>query len=435
MPDSPPALDPQRYETAIAQLTQAIAETNTDAVLLPVILEALAARDALQTQLPAASVVTGDTLSLIAQLDQQLKDQATTIERCLKAIDWQTSFHPPATAWWWTLKPEAPNPWWNQDWLWQAVSITCITIAVGLFGDVSTRFLKGGPDTFGAIAVSAQSIGTLLTAGGALTIAGQEANKRLLNRVNIPEQYWHELGAGGSALLLVGAIGLRLSLPQIATLYSHWGFQKYQASDWGTAEELYKRALQLNPDDDQASFRLGLLYEELQDLDKARANYQTAARSGIPEAINNLSRLNLRDKKPALVPALLLKALEKSDQLAPETHYVLLKNLGWARLQQGNYGDAETKLQAAIQLQTTAKLAEKNADPTSETAFPIASPHCLLAQVKTAQGDKTAALTAWETCNAEVNLFIPEEDEWAITARKLLKQQDQKLENAKKTAK
>ena len=435
MPDSLPVLDPQRYEAAIAQLTQAIAETKPDEVLLPAILEALAARDALHTQLPAASAVTGAALSLIAHLDQHLKDQAATIERCLNTIDWQTSFNPPATAWWWSLQPELPTPWWNQDWFWQAVSITCITVSIGLFGDASTRFLKGGPDTLGAIAVSAQSISTLLTVGGALTVAGQEANKRLLNRVKIPEPYWPIVGAGGAALLLLGAISLRASLPQIATLYSNWGFQKYQAGEWGTAEELYKRSLQLNPDDDPASFRLGLLYETLQDPAKARANYQTAARSGIAEAINNLSRLNLRDKKPALVPSLLLKALEKADQLAPTTHYVLLKNLGWARLQQGDYSAAADKLQAAIKLQATAGLAPKNADPSSDTALPIASPHCLLAQVKTAQGDKTAALTDWETCNAEANPYIPEEDEWAITARKLLKANDQKLENAKKTAK
>ena len=192
----------QRYQTAIAQLTAAIAD-----------------------------------------LDQQLKDQAATIERCLKPIDWQPSFSPPETAWWWSLKPEQPNPWWNQDWFWQAVSITCITISVGLFGDVSARFLKGGPDTFGAIAVSAQSIGALLTAGGALTIAGQEANKRLLNRFQISEQYWHEVGAGFSVLLLTGAVGLRLSLPQIATFYSDWGFKNYKQGNLGTAEELYNRAL------------------------------------------------------------------------------------------------------------------------------------------------------------------------------------------------
>jgi len=429
MPDSPPVLDPQRYEAAIAQLTQAIAETKPDAVLLPVILEALAARDALQTQLLAASAVTGEALSLIAQLDQHLKDQAATIERCLKAVDWQTSFSPPVTAWWWTLKPTSPNAWWNQDWIWQAVSITCITVAVGLFGDVSTRFLKGGPDTLGAIAVSAQSIGALLTAGGALTVAGQEANKRLLNRLQIPDRYWHTVGAGGSLLLLLSAVGLRTSLPQIASLYSDWGFQKYKQGDWGSAEELYQRALQLNPDNDQASFRLGVLYEELQDSEKARSNYRLAVRAGIPDAVNNFSRLSLLDKKPAPAIPLLLKALEKEAELPPESRYSLLKNLGWARLQQRDYGEAEDRLTDAIKLQQTAKLNKGSAD--SKEGLPIASPYCLLAQVKTAQGEKSAALQAWETCNAEENPYIQEETEWAVTAREQLKEEDKKAKNVK----
>jgi tetratricopeptide (TPR) repeat protein len=109
----------------------------------------------------------------------------------------------------------------------------------------------------------------------------------------------------------------------------------------------------------------------------------------------------------------------------------LLKNLGWARFLQGDLSDAEEKLQQAIELQKTAKLNEKNDNPNSKTAIPIASPACLLAQVKTAQKDTTAALKFWEACNADANPYIPEEDRWSITARKLLKEQDQKNETKK----
>jgi tetratricopeptide (TPR) repeat protein len=244
-------------------------------------------------------------------------------------------------------------------------------------------------------------------------------------RLNVSEQYWHELGAGFSFLLLLGAIGLRQSLPQIASLYSDWGFKHYKHGDWGTAEEDYKRALKLNADDDQTSFRLGLLYEELQDSDKARSNYRLAARAGIPEAINNLSRLNLLDNKPALATPLLLKSLE-DEKLPAETRYALLKNLGWARLLQNDYSDAESYLKDAIDLQKTAKLAEKANDPKNDTTLAIASPYCLLALVKEAQGNKKAALPAWETCNANHNPYITEETNWAVIARKKLKEQDSK---------
>lgn len=413
----------QRYRTTLEQLSQAIAQAKPPDTLLPYVLEAMAARDTLDVELQSKQT-SGTTLAEIARLDHQLKQQASAIEQSLKEIDWQTSFSPSEKAWWWSLKTPKPNPWWNQDWLWQAVSVTCITLSLGLFGNISTRFLKDGPDTLGAIAVSAQSVGTLLAAGGALTIAGQEGNKRLLKRLNVSEQYWHELGAGFSVLLLLGAVGLRQSLPQIASLYSDWGFQHYKKGDLGTAEADYKRALNLNADDDPTFFRLGLLYEELQDSTKARTNYQRAAQTGIPDAINNLSRLNLLDEKAKFATSLLLKALQEENKLPIETRYAMLKNLGWARLQQGDYADSASYLEEAIALQKTAKLAEKAADPKHDTTLAIASPYCLLAQVKEAQGNKKAALSDWETCNLKVNSYITEENAWAITARKKLKEQD-----------
>ena len=112
----------------------------------------------------------------------------------------------------------------------------------------------------------------------------------------------------------------------------------------------------------------------------------------------------------------------------------MLKNLGWARFLQGDLSEAEEKLEQAIALQKTAKLAEKNDNPKSKTAIPIASPACLLAQVKTAQKDTPTALKFWEICNRDHNPYISEEDRWSITARKLLNQQDQK-NKTKKTSK
>ena len=419
------------YRTALETIASLPAQIVPTDALMTQSLEVMTARDDIDAILKTSNRLTSDTLTTIAELDEQLKHQGKTIAPCLKTIDWQTILNTTEKGWWWSVQPEKTNQWWEKDWIWNAVSLGCITVSIGLFGDISTRFLKGGPDTFGAIAVSAQSIGTLLTAGGALTIAGKDANKRFLKRINIQDKYWNELGAGCSVGLLAIAIGARTSLPQVANLYSEWGFQKFTQGGWGTAEELYKRAIELNPDSEQTSFRLGLLYEELQDLTPARSNYNTAARAGMTSAINNLSRLNLRDNKPESATPLLLKSLEKTDKLSPETHYALLKNLGWARFLQGDLSDAEEKLQQAIELQKSAKLIEKNANPKSESAIPIASPACLLAQVKTAQKDTPAALKFWEACNADANPYIPEEDRWSITARKLLKEQDQKNETKK----
>lgn len=416
----------QRYQAAIAQLKEAINQSKSPDLLLPCVLEVLSARDALHTLMQETRSVNGETLATISQLDKDLKNQAEIVEQSLKNVDWQSSFNPPEKAWWWSLKPEKPNPWWNQDWIWKTISITCLTLAIGFLGDVTSRFLKGGPGSVDVASIATQTTGALLTAGGALTIAGQEAKKRLFK--GIPETYWHELEAAASGLLLVAAVGFWLSLPQVASKYSDQGFENYQKGNWNQAEELYKRALQLNPEDTQTSFRLGLLYEELGDSEQARSYYNRAARAGIPEAINNLSRLKLLDKKidDNVLANFLVKALEQKEKLSVETHYSLLKNLGWTRFQQGDYSLAASYLKKAIELQEKSKLAEKALDPKNTVALPIASPYCLLAQVKEAQGNKKAALADWDTCNALVDSSIAEENAWAITARKRLKQQDTK---------
>lgn len=305
--------------------------------------------------------------------------------------------------------------WYRFDWLFNGVSVASLTVSLGLLGEISSRFLTGGPDALGALAVSTQSILTLLTAGGALTVTGREGYKSILRSMKIHERYWHEISALFSFILAIALFGLRSSLPQIATQYNKWGFENYQKGDLGSAEENYQRAIKLNPDDTLAHFNLGLLYEEQQKLELARNEYQIAAQDNILGAINNLSRLYILNKNYPAAASLLLKALA-SDKLKPsdEAKYTLLKNLGWARLMQGYYSDAEAKLLEAIELQKAAKLKTN-----------IAAPHCLLAQVMEAQKDKKGALKEWEACNQYADIASsPDEDSWSITAKKRLAQKE-----------
>lgn len=427
----------KRYQTAIEQLQTTI-DAATDPnhlvadaakptttpeevkkqLIFTQILETFTARDEVQAALADTTQTSGESLAAIAQQDKILKENAGAIAIICETVDWQTSFNPPKEAWWWSLQPERkPHKFWDQlDWFWSAVSISSLTISLGLVGDISSRFLTGGPDTLGALVVSTQSILTLLTAGGALTLAGQEAYKRTLKRLKIPEQFWHEISAGFSFLLVIGLLGLRLSLPQIATQYNKWGFNNYNEGDWGSAEENYQRAIKLNPDDTLAHFRLGLLYEEFQKLDLARTEYQIASQDNIPDAINNLSRLYILNKNYPAAANLLLKTLADEQKLKPsaETKHALLKNLGWARLMQSHYPDAEAKLLEAIDLQQSAKLTKN-----------IAAPHCLLAQVMEAQKDKKSALKEWETCIQYADIASStDEDGWVITAQKRLAEQE-----------
>lgn len=114
---------------------------------------------------------------------------------------------------------------------------------------------------------------------------------------------------------------------------------------------------------------------------------------------------------------MLLKAIadEKHQPLKPVTKQAVLKNLGWARLRQKNYPDAEAKLLEAIEM--TPSIQFENDDRRREA---IADTHCLLAQVMEGQGNKKGALAKWKICNQNANITIPEHDEWSAVAEKRL---------------
>jgi tetratricopeptide (TPR) repeat protein len=382
----------------------------------PIVLEVLSHRDRIQKVIEAnqinETIPNGNTLHTLSQLDQRLRAQATAIAPFTQTADWRASFNPEPNAWWWFL--EAPKKGWcdRLDWLWSAVTVTGLTVSVGLLGDIAPRFLAGGPDSLGAFAVSAQSVLTLLAAGGVLTKAGQEGLGRFLEGIKLPPKYWHEAGAASAIVLLVSFFGFRQSLPWIATyFYTNPGIENRNLGDWGTAEEQLQRAIKLNSDDMQAHFQLGNLYEDLQQREKAIPHYQLAIQGGIPAANNNLARIYILKKDYSPAVSLLLKALDNNQQqpLIPQTKHAILKNLGWARLEQKNYPEAQAKLEEAIALETKTQF--KN--------FEIADSHCLLAKVLDLdkQGDKIEALREWKICNENANITIPEQDEWTRIAQ------------------
>jgi tetratricopeptide (TPR) repeat protein len=393
-------------------LTEQLKTAHED--FAPFVLAVLSQRDRIQKALETdESIPNGNILHTLSELDRKLRDQATAIAPFTQSDDWRASFNPDPKAWWWFL--EMPKKGWcdRLDWLWSAVTITGLTVSVGLLTDIAPRFLTGGPDSIGAIAVSAQSVLTLFAAGGALTKAGQEGLKRSLEKINLPQKHWHTAGAASAVLLAVSFFSFRQSLPWIAThWYTNPSKESRKQGDWGLAEEQLQRAIKLNADDAEAHFQLGNLYEDLQQKDKALPQYQLAIQGGNTTAINNLARLYILKKDYSASVSLLLKAIAQETQypLNPEIKHAVLKNLGWARLKQKNYPDAEAKLGEAIDLESKTKFKPDK----------IADSHCLLAQVIEAQGDKKAALSEWKICNQNANITIPEQDEWAAISQQRL---------------
>jgi len=385
----------ERYLTTLSALEEAQPKPSAEQILT-----VLKARDAINVALTDKTQDTVDSLIAIIQLDNRLKQQAARIAQTVNLADWRASLQPPGQAWWWFI--EGPSSQWNRfDWLWSALTILCLTISLGLVVDISSRFLSGGPDTWAALAVVGQSMLTLLAAGGVLTLAGQEAIKRILAGLKVPTYFWHEAKFAIAILLLGGLVALRLSLPGIAVRYNNSGLQNYNAGLLTSAQFDYLRAIKLNPDYLEAHYNLGLLYEDLQQIDRARVEYLAAVQGGLDAAHNNLARLYILDEDYAAAVPLLKKGLLITNDDAVK--YDLHKNLGWARLGQMRYDEALIELQAAIAL-----------------APDQAPAHCLLAQVLEGRGEGADVQVEWETCLKLADPLRPDEDLWIGMARQHL---------------
>lgn len=385
----------EHYSVTLCAVEEAQPQPSSEQILA-----VLRARDAIEAALTDKTEDPTEGLITIVQLDNRLRQQAAPIAQTVKLADWRASLQPPAQSWWWYFEA-SPSRWDRFDWLWSVLTILCLTISLGLVADISSRFLSGGPDTWATLAVVGQSMLTLLAAGGALTLAGQEAIKRIFASLKIPIQFRQEARLLLAILLLGGLVVLRFSLPDIAIWYNNNGLQNYNAGQLTSAQFDYVRALKLNPDYLEAHYNLGILYEDLQQLDSAKVEYLSAVQGGLDAAYNNLARLYiLEEDYAAAVPLLKRGLLLTNDN---EVRYDLHKNLGWARLEQRRFDEGLVELQAAIAI------------------LPEQAPaHCLLAQVLEGRGDQVGALGEWEMCLKFADSLRPDEDAWIGMARQRL---------------
>ncbi|GAB4370078.1 MAG: hypothetical protein Kow00121_10500 [Elainellaceae cyanobacterium] len=434
-----PSLDAalDRYDKALTQLEPS--ELADSPPVSEQILEALLARDAVQVALDEAKTVFSEALLRLNHLDDRLKPQLEAHfklwqqprlskqdirhrrELYQTIANWRDLKHPPNTAWWWHFDPPALTPWlerrctWSDrfDWLWTFLTLFFLTIAVTFILNTLNRVLAGGIDAQGLFAVVLQTALTLAGGVAALTQQGRHTLETFLTRWRIPRHHWQELSAGVTLLLMLIVIGIHNQyLPRLAADLHQDGIAHYQAGRLDSALANYQQAIALRPDYAEAHYNLGILYEDLQKPDQAIAQYELVVQSEPPadpasqqrliflRAHNNLGRLYLLKEEPqaAWVPLERGKSLVDADvvQISPDFRYEsynLLKNLGWARLQQKSYVDAANYLQQAIELDSDR-----------------APAYCLQAQVLAAQEQDAQA--AWERCLQYASLSNPDEAHW-----------------------
>jgi tetratricopeptide (TPR) repeat protein len=406
------------YKSALEKLEAKYPKpSSTDALVV------LMKREELQALLSERSELLTDDLLEIADLDKRLNQQKNVIVKLIKLSEWRSILEPPEKHWWWFFS----SKWERFDWLWNAGSILFLAVALGLLLNTSTRLLSGGANSENTVIVVLQSVLPLLAGGGAFTKVGKEAYEKILISLQIDKQFWQEISCGLSFLVLCVLFGVNSALPNWAIAANQSGIANYNNKRIESAKADFESAIAMRPDYGEAHYNLGWLYEELNDLDNAKVQYELAVQGDLQKfdqganhlkALNNLGRIYILKKEYGTAVRFLNQGIQESANNKSMTswdnssdggvYYNLRKNMGWVRLMQERYVEAEAQLRSAIAL-----------EPKRSSAY------CLLAQVVEAKEPKNQviALEFWTKC---ISFATPrdfsqsEEDDWYGLANKRL---------------
>jgi len=218
----------------------------------------------------------------------------------------------------------------------------------------------------------------------------------------------HSLKALGclAGVLSVGLSAWSIGLPKISMFLNNQGFARYENNDLIQANKYYQLSLALNPNNRATLYNVAWLCEQVQDLECAIDNYRKSARLGLSAAFSNLGRIYILqgDYEEAITVLQKGSILLKRDPSFPVA-YALHKNIGWARLEQGEYSEAQKHLDRAISI-----------DKKRGEAY------CLIAQTYERMEDLGKAASHWQNCSDYARPQTPEEDLWLQKAHHRLNQ-------------
>lgn len=367
--------------------------------------------------------------AIIAKLDRRLKRQSALIAQTAPLDELRNSFHPSSEAWWWYFKTPTQRYWWDRfDNYWNALSIILLVVSIYILFDISTKLLSGEPDPVSSLVTTLQTALSTVAIGVILTREGRQKIDQFLNQFDVPIHFQQEGKLLLTLTLLILLLVFNSTLPKISKIYNDLGLTAYMKGQLLTAQALYKRAIKFNPDNSDPHYNLGLIYEDFDELDNASAEYKLAGLGNHLEGLNNLGRLYILLGNEGEAVQTLLRGLDlvtqNNSSTSPNLRYSLSKNLGWSRLKQGRYQEAQILLEEAIHVLESELLnqpATAHAAPVNQPSIRnAASAYCLLAQVLERQDNSKTALTQWENCLRYANPKVPEEDTWLAQARERL---------------
>ena len=252
-----------RYRRILIQLEAEPTPFEAKAVL-----RLLQARDRVQETLSQVPDPSPLLLSELAELDRRLDQQKANIARLPHYAQWQKSFLPPDSAWWWHF-PLPARSWWERlDWLWNGLTLVFSAISLSLIIDGVPRFLSGGLDTASVFAIIIPSLLALLTSGS-LTSIGREARNYLFQKM--PSSIGSLLTTGLALLLAFCLIMIhQFYFDDLAIYFNQQGKQLYLKGYWEQSLSNFKKAIAFNPSYAQAHYHLGLLYEDWQKFESGQ---------------------------------------------------------------------------------------------------------------------------------------------------------------------
>ena len=189
--------------------------------------------------------------------------------------------------------------------------------------------------------------------------------------------------------------------PNYAEVHNALGFICQDQQDLTCARYEYEKAINLKPNLAIAYFNLANVCEDLLDISCARKSYEAASQKGLVAADSNLARLYILSEDYQNAEKLISIALKRTK--APEIKYSLLKNLGWAKLGQKRYIEAQSTLKQAVELNSQQ-----------------AGAYCLLAQLLEAQNQFQQAKHQWGNCLRYASIYNQDEAAWIDMARERL---------------
>lgn len=183
--------------------------------------------------------------------------------------------------------------------------------------------------------------------------------------------------------------------PQDADAYTNLSLVCQQLQDSTCVINNYEKLFDLQPKSWEGHYGLGNFYDDVGKYDLAQQQYQLAiaySNNSVVDAITNLARLKNKSGDYQAATQLSLQALSKTNE--PGSQAASYKNLGWAKLAQKRYGEAENYLEKSTKL-----------DPNRTDAY------CLLAQAQEALKHTNDAKLAWEVCLV-ASSDLPEVHTW-----------------------